>query len=265
MACGGASPSTAPTAAPVSAPVSASACGAFTVQGDTSRGAAWTYVSRDGGVDYRLEGVLILPAGAARGGAVVVSHGKGGLPAAYSANVGRIMAGWGLAVIAPRYTHANDSDGRNGALQPAGPDGASEANVLRAHKARDLLACVAGVDLGRVAAHGHSMGAFVTAQLLGRFPGDFRAGTHTAGGAGPGVNATDPDVAARIASPYQMHHGDADMVVSIALDRSLDSILNGAGTRHELNVYRGYTHDQMAADATMLERVRAWYVVAGVL
>jgi dienelactone hydrolase len=109
------------------------------------------------------------------------------------------------------------------------------------------------------------MGAFLTGQLLGRHPRDFRAASHTAGGVSPGLNATQPDAAAAIVAPYQMHHGDADSVVPLAFDQSLDRILAEHGTRHELHVYRGFSHDAVSTDAAMLERVREWYAAAGVL
>jgi dienelactone hydrolase len=252
-------------AVPAPAVAATATCPAFTVTGDprSSTGAAWTYCSTDGGVLYSLEGVLFVPATGTTFPAVVVSHGKGGTPRAYSANIARTMVGWGLVVIATMYTHAPDAEDQGNA--PDGADGASTANVLRANKTRELLGCVAGVDPGRVAAHGHSMGAFVTGQTLGTFPTAFRAASHTAGGVGDGPNATKPAAAQRIVTPYQLHHGDADQVVSIALDRTLDNILTANGVTHQFHVYAGYDHARIAADSLMLSRVRAWYRAHGVL
>lgn len=242
-------------------------CGAFLVSGDprSTAGASWTYRSTDDGVEYRLEGLLLVPAGNGPFAAVVVSHGKGGTPSAYSANVGRTFVGWGLAVIATRYTHAADNDGRNALLLPAGPDGASEANVLRARKTRGLLACVSEADAGRVAGHGHSMGAFVTAQWAGTHPGELRVASHTAGGTTNGPNATQPAAAARIVTPYQIHHGDADSVVPLAADQALAAALAANAVPHELHVYAGFSHERMASDAGMLGRVREWYRAYGLL
>jgi dienelactone hydrolase len=257
-------PSPAPTASPVSRETT---CSAFVMSGDPRgpNGATWTYAASDGGTEYRLEGILLLPAGGGPFPGVVVSHGAGGLPSSYSARIGRVMVTWGLAVIATRYTHAANNDGRSPSLRPAGDLGASEANVSRALKARDLLGCLGTVDLTRVAAHGHSMGAFLTAQLLGRHPSAFRAGSHTAGGVSPGTAATQAEAAANIVVPYQIHHGDQDTVVPLAFDQTLDRILTERATRHELYVYAGFAHDTIAADPTMLERVRTWYTAAGVL
>jgi dienelactone hydrolase len=240
-------------------------CAAFAVSGDprSAAGATWSYTATDGGVAYDLDGILLLPAGEGPFPGVVISHGKGGTPTNYSAGVGRVMVGWGMAVIATMYTHAPDSADL-GHL-PDGPDGASQANVLRALKARDLLSCLGVVDLTRLAAHGHSMGAFVTGQLLGTAPDAFRAASHTAGGVSPGPNATTADAAAQIRTPYQLHHGDQDTVVVLALDQSLDQILTDHAVVHELLVYPGYDHQEIASDPAMLAEVRAWYQRHGVL
>lgn len=240
-------------------------CAAFTVAGDptATAGARWTYRSVDAGLEFRLSGVLFKPAANGPFPAVVVSHGYGGSAASYSSNVARIMRGWGMVAIATNYTHANAPAFEE---LPQGDLGASDANVARAHKARDLLSCLGDVDLHRVAAHGHSMGAFVTAQMLGTHPGDFAAASHTAGGATEsGPNATRLVTAARIRTPYQLHHGDADTVVDVSLDRALSDVLTTSRTVHELYVHPGYSHDAIATDAAMLERVRDWYRAKGVL
>ena len=263
--CGGGdtdSPPPPPADASSEVPVN---CSALAVSGDagSQAGARWSYQSTDEGIFYALTGTLFTPAGAGPFAGAVVSHGFGGSANGYASNVARVMRDWGMVVIATNYTHAPDA--LDAGLLPQGEDGASAANVQRAHKARDLLSCVAGVDLRRVTAHGHSMGAFVTGQMLGTFPGDFIAASHSAGGSSSsGPNSTRDEVAARIRTPYQMHHGDADGVVDLALDRHLDGILAAQGVPHELHVYPAYTHEQIALDDAMLARVRAWYQAHGV-
>lgn len=240
------------------------ACGNFTITGTASSasGATWTYGSVDDGVTYALKGVLFAPTGAGPFPAVVISHGKGGSARGYSANLAKTMRGWGLVAIATNYSHGSDSAGD----LPLGADGASAENVLRAHKAYDLLRCVASVDLRRVAAHGHSMGAFVTAALLGAYPADFKVASHTAGGvndSGQPGNAPTPAQVQGIRTPYQLHHGDRDTVVALAMDQVLDGILASLGVPHALLVYPGVDHAGISMHATMLTRVRNWYTARG--
>lgn len=264
--CGGGDSTPAPSPPATAAGAAPANCSAFAVTGDagSQAGARWSYQSTDEGIFYALTGTLFTPTGPGPYAGAVVSHGFGGSANGYASNVARVMRDWGMVVIATNYTHAPDE--LDAGLLPQGENGASAANVQRAHKARDLLSCVAGVDLRRVTAHGHSMGAFVTGQMLGTYPGDFVAASHSAGGASAsGANSTSDDVAAKIRTPYQMHHGDADGVVDVALDRHLDGILAAQGVPHELHVYPGYTHEQIALDDAMLTRVRAWYQAHGAL
>ena len=124
-----------------------------------------------------------------------------------------------------------------------------------------------GVDTTRLAAHGNSMGAFVTGQLLGTYPQDFRVASQTSGGVADGPNATQPDAAAQIVTPFQIHHSEADTTVPIAFADRLVSILAGNQVTYDYRVaeYPGYTHGQMGQDPGMLERVREWYQEHGVL
>ena len=263
--CGGDSASPSAPASPL--PGTESSCAAFVVTGDprASSGARWTYRATDSGLTYALEGVLFAPLGAGPFPAVVVSHGKGGSPNAYASRIASTMVSWNLVVIGPEYTHAGAADGDTGL--PAGADGASTANVARARKARQLLSCLGYVDMTRVAAHGHSMGAFVTGELLGTDTRDFRVASHTAGGvtSQPTAAATHTSTAERIVTPYQLHHGDEDEVVALAADQELARILSRNGVSHELAVHRGYDHAQIAADPGMLDAVRAWYTTHGLL
>lgn len=242
-------------------------CSAFRITGtpSSSSGATWTYQSTDDGVTYSLKGILLAPSGAGPFPAVVVSHGKGGSATSYSRSVGLIMRPWGAVVIATNYSHGSSSAGD----LPLGAEGASPENLLRAHKAFDLLRCVPSVDLTRVAAHGHSMGAFVTTGLLGTYPADFKVASHSAGGINTSSTsegaAPSRALAAAIRTPFQLHHGDADTVVPLAMDRALETVLTEQQVTHQLVVYPGVTHPGIATNATMLATVRAWYVQHGLL
>ena len=244
--------------------------GEFIVAGDATaaRGATWTFRGTVAGVSYDLQGVLFKPSGSGPFPAVVISHGAGGNAAGYSSSVAGEMVKWGMVAIATNYTHAGGV--ALGAPGTASETGASSANVSRAHLTYTLLRRLGYVDMSRVAAHGHSMGAFVTAALIGAHSADFRAASHTAGGARPGtsVGALPAPVESQVQGirvPYQMHHGDRDVVVQLAADRLLESILAAQGVTHELHVYAGADHDDVTRDATVLSRVRGWYLRHGVL
>jgi len=239
-------------------------CNAFVVTGDRTavEGATWTYQSTDDGVAYSLEGILFAPAGDGPFPGVVINHGKDGTVWRYSALIANEMRSWGMVAIGTMLAHASDMEDMGNL--PDGADGRSPENVLRVKKAYDLLTCVP-VDMARVAVHGHSMGGFVTGQFLGTHPGLCLAASHTAGGTSMGPNATEMSVAQQIITPYQLHHGDADVVVQYEYDQALADILEASGTPHEFYTYPGFSHEDMTDDPTMFERVRAWYTTYGVL
>lgn len=232
---------------------------------ESASGATWTYKDTVAGVLYDLSGVLFKPVGAGPFPAVIVSHGYSGSAANYSRNVGTRMVGWGAVVIATNYTHA--ANGPAGAPGSTAELGASVSNVQRARHLIELLRALGYVDITRVAAHGHSMGAFVTAALAATHPDLLRAASHTAGGVRTdGVAGPAPSEAQgrAIRTPYQMHHGDRDVVVALAADQRLSSLFEATGITHELHVYPGADHDDVAFDAAVLDRVRAWYARHGV-
>jgi dienelactone hydrolase len=247
------------------APSSQPPAAAFVLQGDSesSQGATWTYKGTLQGTTFDLQGVLLKPAGTGPFPAVVISHGAGGNAAGYSRAIAMQMRGWGLVGIATNYTHAGGVPlGLPGTLSDPG---ASQANVLRAHALIEILRTLAYVDTTRVAAHGHSMGAFVTTAVLAAYPNDFRVASHTAGGvvAGTAVATPSESQARAIRTPYQLHHGDADIVVPLSQDQRLDGILQADVVPHMLFVYPGATHNDVAQSEAVLARVRSWYAAHG--
>ena len=233
---------------------------------EATSGATWTYRDTVAGVAYDMAGILLKPDGVGPFPAIVVSHGYGGNAGNYSRNVGTTLRSWGLVVIATNYTHASGvplgSPGTSADL------GASAANVQRARRLVEILRALGYADTERLAAHGHSMGAFVTLALVATHPDLFRAASHTAGGVRVDgvVGAAPTESQGRaVRTPYQIHHGELDAVVSIAADRRFDTLLGEQGTVHELLVYPNHDHAAIASDATMLARVREWYGRHGVL
>jgi dienelactone hydrolase len=145
--------------------------------------------------------------------------------------------------------------------------GASEANAFRAHAAATVLARLGYVDVRRIAAHGHSMGAFVTTAFVSAYPGDVRVASHTAGGVllnttVEGIPAPSVEEARRIHIPYQWHHGLLDFAVPFLLDQRFDRALGGD---HEGYIYRRLNHAEVAEDPTVLKRIKAWYAAHGVV
>lgn len=259
-ACGGDSP-TGPSAPPPQ----------LVLQGnpESPQGATWTFAGVAGGVAVDLRGILFKPVGPGPFPAVVISHGFGGNSGGYSRDIAVQMVTWGLVAIATNYTHAGGVP--IGAPGTSNDRGASTANVQRAHAAYELLRGLNYVDMSRVAAHGHSMGAFVTSAVLAAHPSDFRAASHTAGGvttAGvPGgdlLAAPSESQVRSIRTPYQLHHGSADVVVPLVMDERLATILQEVGAPFELHVYPGESHEDVSRSLTILDRVRAWYAARGV-
>ena len=230
----------------------------------STNGATWTYRDTVGGVIYDLEGILLKPAGTSGLPAVVISHGHDNNVNTYSINIARTMRAWGLVCIATNYTHAAGVP--TGSPGDSTQPGASMPNILRARKCVEILDSLGYVDTTRIAAHGNSMGAFVTAAFVGTYPHLFRVASQSAGGVNDYRLAwTKSPQASGITVPYQHHHGDADTTVPIADDYRLDSILAAKGTIDQFYVYPGYSHVMMTFDSTMLTRVHTWYITYGLL
>ena len=246
-----------PTLVPASAPGDP----ALSMVGDpeSTSGATWTLVGTLEGTPVNLQGIVLKPRGRGPFPAVVLSHGAGGNARSYGQVLGSEMRTWGLVCIAVDYTHASGTlIGVPGTLFQ---QGASPENALRAHAAVTVLARLRYVDVRRVAAHGHSMGAFVTTAFVAAYPADVRVASHTSGGVlldalhSDGMPIPSVAQARRIQAPYQWHHGLLDYAVPFLLDRRFDSVLTAP---HEGHLYR-LGHAELATDRQVLSRVRAWY------
>ena len=248
---------------PTSVPASAPGDPALSIAGDpeSASGATWTLVGTLEGKTVDLQGILIKPRGRGPFPAVVLSHGAGGNAQSYGRALGSVMRTWGLVCIAVDYTHAGGAP-----LETLLQQGASPANAFRAHAAVTVLARLRYVDVRRVAAHGHSMGAFVTTAFVAAFPADVRVASHTSGGVlldaihREGMPFPSVAQARRIQAPYQWHHGLLDYAVPFLFDKQFDAVLTAP---HEGHLYRRLGHDQLATDPEVLSRVRAWYTAHG--
>ena len=251
---------------PVTEPRSSPADPALSIEGDpeSASGAAWTLVGTLEGTTVNLHGILLKPRGPGPFPAVLLSHGAGGSAQSYGQRVGGVMRTWGLVCIAVDYTHARGAS--NGAVGTLLEQGASSVNAFRAHAAATVLARLRYVDADRVAAHGHSMGAFVTTAFAAAYPADVRVASHTAGGVlldglhREGMPMPSVAEARRIRAPYQWHHGLLDYAVPFLLDRRFDAVLTAP---HEGHLYGRLRHAEIATDPEVLSRVRAWYTAHG--
>jgi dienelactone hydrolase len=232
---------------------------------ESSAGATWSYKGTLDGISYDLAGVLYKPVGPGPFPAVLLSHGSDGSAAFFSNLVAPTMVSWGLVCIAVNYTHSSGVP--IGSPGNANDVGATVANVQRARMTYLLLRKLGYVDMSRVAAHGHSMGAYVDVALLGAYPSDFRVASHTGGGIRPAfiVAGPAPTVAEglTIRTPYQMHHGDADTTVALSYDQRQDSVLTATGVEHQLFVYPGLDHLAVRTSPIMFQRIHDWYRAHG--
>ena len=252
--------------APTTVPRSDPGDPALSIAGDpeSESGATWTLVGTVDGTAVDLEGILLKPRGHGAFPAVVLSHGAGGNAQSYGRALGGVMRTWGMVCIAVNYTHARGA--RLGTPGTMFQQGASRANALRAHAAVTILERLRYVDAQRVAAHGHSMGAFVTTAFVAAYPDDVRVASHTSGGVlldaihREGVPFPSVAEARRIQTPYQWHHGVLDYAVPFLLDKRFDSVLTAP---HEGHLYLRLSHGEIATDPEVLSRVQAWYTTHG--
>ena len=230
----------------------------------SASGATWTYRDTVNGVIYDLAGVLFKPAGTSKLPAVVLSHGHLSNVTIFTTPIAKEMRNWGLVGIGTNYTHAGGVP--IGSPGDTTEPGASTANILRARKCIDILKSLGYVDTTRIAAHGYSMGAFVTAALVGTYPKLFRVASHGGGGVNDGRLAwTKTAQAEGIAVPYQIHHAGADSTVPLPDDQRLDSLLQARGVQQQIYIYPGYSHTDLPFDTTMLNRVHTWYIAHGLI
>jgi dienelactone hydrolase len=247
-------------------PAAAQTLHGFVLTGDpaSTNGATWTYRDTVQGIIYDLAGVLFKPAGTSKLPAVVLSHGHLSNVTIFTTPIAKEMRNWGLVGIGTNYTHAGGVP--IGSPGDTTEPGASTANILRARKCIDILKSLGYVDTTRIAAHGYSMGAFVTAAFVGTYPNLFRVASHGGGGVNDGRLAwTKIAQAVGITVPYQIHHAGADSTVPLPDDQRLDSLLQARGVQQQIYIYPGYSHTDLPMDTTMLNRVRTWYTAHGLI
>jgi dienelactone hydrolase len=232
---------------------------------ESVNGATWTYQQTINGTVYDLRGILFKPTGSGNFPAVIINHGTGGNVNGYSKNVAKKMVQWNYVCIAVNLCHSAGvpigSPGDSSLVN----FGASTNNYLRDMKCWDILVSLNYVDTNCIMAFGHSRGAYLTTGLVATYPDKFSAAGHTAGGVSPqsGFSAPTSTLAAQITCPYIIHHGDADIVVPLAMDSLLNNVFNSTGISHQFYIYSGYSHSAISQDSLMFARTQQWFAQYG--
>jgi len=245
-----------------------SVCSKFIISGNPenqTNGATWKYQSTDNGIVYDLQGILFKPLGNGPFPVVLINHGTGGNVASYSKSIAKEMVQWGYVCIAVNYTHSTGVPcGLPGTCAET-EWGARSANLLRGKKCLELVACLSYADTSCFLAFGHSRGAFVTTGLTAAFPGLFNAVAHTAGGVSDDAGSSTATIAqaGQITTPYQMHHGASDVIVDLAWDQTLASVLTQHNVPNQLYTYPGYSHSDVRFATLMFARTKAWFAQYG--
>jgi dienelactone hydrolase len=222
-------------------------------------------------------GIFVKPAGKGPLPAVIINHGQGGSPLAYSLPKAREMARWGLVAIGPSLTHAA---GPGIDTSPEG-SGSSPENVARGEACLAALARLGYVDMSRVAVWGHSKGAYATIGQVAAMGPRVRAAGMSAGGIVPGTVADGAHVAAptegeaeATVTPFIMFHGTVDTAVAPSFSERFKAMLDEKGVPNERHTYdtsglsadlRHNLHKTPAFNADMLAKYRAWLTTHGVL
>jgi dienelactone hydrolase len=208
-----------------------------------------------------LAGILAKPPGKGPFPGILISHGLGGNARQMGLAKGREFAKTGFVCIATDYTH----------VRP-GPDfsqfGASAENIRRATACIEILRGLPGVDPDRIAAYGHSMGAFLTIGLAADEPGLLKAAAITAGGIAPeeGFPAPSAARAEKIRTPFLILHGSSDTTVPPERSASLEAILKKNKVPCERRVWDGIGHGLPNEKAgEVFAATREWFQKNGVL
>jgi dienelactone hydrolase len=241
---------------------------AETVAGFVLDGDQWTL--RDG--ETQLDGILLKPEGKGPFPAIVISHGLGGNAKGFGRQAAREFLKMGFVCIATNYTHNADAvqarraDGGSGGKHP--PDfGASPENIKRAMKCIAILESLPYVDKKRIAAYGHSMGAFLTIALAAEVPDRIRAAAISAGGLSgrPGYPAPTKEVAQKIRTPFCILHGTADTTVRPEQSAELKTVLDANKVPNERHLFEGVAHNLNHVRAEECGKImRAWFIKHGV-
>ncbi len=191
----------------------------------------WTVMS--GGKTVRVDGTE--PAGTGPHPALVLLHGAGGHVNFWLDRIAPLAAGIGVAVYAVHYFDRTVTTRADPAMLA---DGKHVPSWLEA--VQDAVAAIAarpGVDAGRVALVGISLGAFLSLALAAEGL-RVKAIVEISGGLVPPYEA----MATTTFPPVLIVHGEADTVVPVAAAYGLQKTLTRLGVPHRMEVLAGEGH-----------------------
>jgi len=229
--------------------------------------------------DQPLEGILLRPTGTGPFPAIIISHGLGGNAQMMMRTRGRELQQQGFVCIATDYTHAatgRPPQGRGagqGRFQGIAGDssqfGAKPENIRRAIACVEILRQQPDVDRKRIAAYGHSMGAFLTIALAAAIPDRLAAAAITAGGVAPpgrAMAAPTTEAAEKIRTPMLILHGTADTTVVPEHSERLKQILDKNRVPNDRRLFEGVGHNLPNEQSAEVGRLmRGWFERYGVL
>jgi dienelactone hydrolase len=209
-----------------------------------------------------LIGLLLKPEGRGPFPAIVLSHARGVRVENAVRSKGRDFVKWGFVGIATDYTH------KGGTTDPGFTFGARPENIRRALACLEIVRQQEDVDPRRIAAYGHSMGAFVTIALAAAAPDKIAAAAITAGGVHPQAvrPSPTPDVAEKVRAPFLILHGAADKVVSPKDSELFKQVLDKNKVPNERHLFEGVSHNLPGERADEVNHlIREWFTKHGVL
>jgi dienelactone hydrolase len=219
-----------------------------------------------------LSGVLLRPESNGSFPAVILSHGLGGNAQMIAVARGREMVKWGMICIATDYTHAGKSGGgRAGRGEVVfSTAGARPENIRRALACLEILRQQNDVDPRRIAAYGHSMGAFVTIALTAAASDKIAAAAITAGGVVTdqyrAASAPPTQMAAQVRVPFLILQGATDTTVTPESSERFKQVLDGNKVPNERHVFEGVGHNLPGERTAEVNRLmREWFTRYGLL
>ena len=186
-----------------------------------------------GGKAVRIDGAE--PGGGGAHPALVLLHGAGGNADFWIERISPLVARLGVAVYAVHYFDRTGSTRADPAMLTDGKHVPLWMEAIR--DAVAFLRTRPGIDVGRVALVGVSLGAFLSMALAAEGL-RVRAIVEISGGLVPPYEG----LANRAFPPVLIVHGDRDTVVPVSMAHALEKTLASLGVAHRMEILAGEGH-----------------------